>query len=67
MIYEGGKVQERQAIIAWIEYEVLDRPAPAATGGLMARRLHRAEYVNTVRDLLGVPFQPAPRSLCPGW
>ena len=49
------------AVAKWIDYEFareekLIQPDP---GRITARRLNRAEYNNTVRDLLGVDFQPA--------
>ena len=47
---------ERQAIGKWIETELarhtMTRPA-------LIRRLNRAEYNNTIRDLVGVDFHPA--------
>jgi hypothetical protein len=47
---------ERQAIGKWIETELarhtMARPA-------LIRRLNRAEYNNTIRDLVGVDFHPA--------
>ena len=36
-----------------------DRTAPADPGRVTIRRLNRAEYTNTVRDLLGVEFDAA--------
>ncbi len=51
---------ERERITAWVEAEVLgcdcNRPDP---GRVTLRRLNRAEYNNTIRDLVGVSFQPA--------
>jgi hypothetical protein len=51
---------ERQRLAKWIETEVFqcdcDHPDP---GGTPIRRLNRAEYNNTIRDLLGVDFKPA--------
>ena len=49
------------AVAKWIDDEFareekLIQPDP---GRITARRLNRAEYNNTVRDLLGVDFQPA--------
>jgi hypothetical protein len=52
---------DRKAAVRWIQAE-LDRAAAAATpaaGRVTARRLNRAEYNNTVRDLLGVDLKPA--------
>ena len=51
---------EREQIIQWIDTQVLrcdpNRPDP---GRVTIRRLNRAEYNNTIRDLLGVQFRPA--------
>ena len=51
---------ERERITKWIEAEVFncdcDNPDP---GRVTLRRLNRAEYNNTIRDLLGVYFHPA--------
>src|SRR3989454_6078250 len=51
---------ERELITAWIESEIFkcdcDHPDP---GRVTIRRLNRAEYNNTIRDLVGVSFQPA--------
>jgi hypothetical protein len=52
---------EAKAIENWIRKE-LDRADALATpnpGRVTARRLNRAEYNNSVRDLLGVDFHPA--------
>jgi mono/diheme cytochrome c family protein len=53
--------EELKAVIGWIEgqFERLDgliRPDP---GRVTARRLNRAEYNNTVRDLLGIDLRLA--------
>lgn len=52
---------ELKAVIGWIEseFERADRLAKPDPGRVTARRLNRAEYNNTVRDLLGVNFKPA--------
>ncbi len=52
---------ELKSVIAWIEREFdrADRLAKPEPGRVTARRLNRAEYNNTVRDLLGVNFRPA--------
>ncbi len=51
---------EREKIMKWIDLAVFavnpDRPDP---GRVTIRRLNRAEYNNTIRDLVGVDFQPA--------
>ncbi|MDX2041941.1 MAG: DUF1592 domain-containing protein [Acidobacteriota bacterium] len=52
---------ELKSVIAWLEAEFdrIDRSAKPDPGRVTARRLNRAEYNNTVRDLLGVNFKPA--------
>jgi hypothetical protein len=51
---------ERELIANWIESEIFKcdctHPDP---GRVTIRRLNRAEYNNTIRDLVGVKFQPA--------
>jgi len=51
---------ERDLIAGWIESEIFQcdcaHPDP---GRVTLRRLNRAEYNNTVRDLLGIGFKPA--------
>jgi len=51
---------EADLITRWIETQVFkfdcDHPDP---GRVTLRRLNRAEYNNTIRDLVGVNFQPA--------
>jgi cytochrome c553 len=37
-------------------YEKIDQSRPQDPGRIVARRLNRAEYANTIRDLLGVEF-----------
>jgi hypothetical protein len=52
--------QSVAAAIAWIDHTFPPvRAAEAAPGRVMARRLNRVEYNNTIRDLLGVPVRPA--------
>jgi hypothetical protein len=52
---------EVKPVLGWLETFVArrGRPLPADSGRLVVRRLNRAEYNNTVRDLLGVTFHPA--------
>jgi hypothetical protein len=52
---------EVKAVIGWIEGEFarVDKLVKPDPGRVTARRLNRAEYNNTVRDLLGVKFRPA--------
>ncbi|MEW6161549.1 MAG: DUF1587 domain-containing protein, partial [Verrucomicrobiota bacterium] len=51
---------EREKLIQWIDTVVFqtdcDQPDP---GRVTIRRLNRTEYNNTVRDLVGVSFNPA--------
>ena len=47
---------ERDAIGSWIETELGRHAAARPT---LIRRLNRAEYNNTIRDLVGVDFHPA--------
>ena len=53
--------EQRQAVATWLarELERIDRVTPPAPGRVTARRLNRAEYNNTIRDLLGVDVRPA--------
>jgi hypothetical protein len=52
--------KERERIVSWVDAELFpvnyDNPDP---GSVTIRRLNRAEYNNTVRDLLRVDFHPA--------
>jgi len=52
---------EKQAAVAWIKSETAkancEKPTPP--GRVTLRRLNRAEYNNTIRDLLGLDFKPA--------
>lgn len=52
---------QRQAVAAWLTSELarLDKTIPPNPGRVTARRLNRAEYNNTIRDLLGVDTHPA--------
>lgn len=52
---------QRQAVAAWLARELarIDRTTPPNPGRVTARRLNRAEYNNTIRDLLGVDVRPA--------
>lgn len=51
---------ERAQLVAWLKRELFTvdctRPDP---GRVTLRRLNRTEYNNTIRDLVGVDFQPA--------
>jgi hypothetical protein len=51
---------ELKPVLAWLEAFVERIESEAARADrVLIRRLNRAEYNNTVRDLLGVDFQPA--------
>jgi hypothetical protein len=50
--------EQRQLVANWIKYEVFGiDPQHPDPGRVTVRRLNRAEYRNTVRDLLGVEFE----------
>ncbi len=53
--------EEISAITAWLrsEFARQDRAAKPDPGRVTARRLNRAEYDNTIRDLLGIDLRPA--------
>ncbi|HEY3135220.1 MAG TPA: DUF1592 domain-containing protein [Blastocatellia bacterium] len=54
--------QELKSVIGWIEGEFKRTDTPATARGterVTVRRLNRAEYNYTVRDLLGVDLRPA--------
>ena len=60
---DGEQPSEAQGdtIVRWIDNE-LAKPVPYAAqdpGRVTIRRLNRAEYNNTIRDLIGVDFKPA--------
>src|SRR5439155_26426622 len=48
-------------VVSWISNSLtrLDCTAPKDPGRVTIRRLNRAEYNNTIRDLCGVDFKPA--------
>lgn len=52
---------EKAEIASWVEGKLLkvDCTAPKDPGRVTLRRLNRAEYNNTIRDLCGVDFRPA--------
>jgi mono/diheme cytochrome c family protein len=52
---------EVRKVVRWLETEFnqADVRAPIDPGSVTLRRLNRAEYNNTVRDLLGVDLKPA--------
>lgn len=54
------KPEERKLITDWFEAALnrVDPNAPKTAGRVVCRRLNREEYRRTVRDLLGVDFDP---------
>ncbi len=51
---------ERQALAAWVNTNILATMCSVSEPGrVVARRLNRSEYTNTIADLLGVPFDLA--------
>lgn len=50
---------EREAINAWINKRVVVGDGKRDPGRVTMRRLNRAEYNNTIRDLIGISFKPA--------
>jgi hypothetical protein len=52
---------ERATMTDWVETVLnkLDATGPRSPGRVVARRLNRFEYSNTIRDLLGVEFNAA--------
>ncbi|HXX94176.1 MAG TPA: DUF1592 domain-containing protein, partial [Planctomycetota bacterium] len=53
-------VEEREFLANWIEgaLDRADAAAPPDPGRVVLRRLNRIEYRNTIRDLIGVDFNP---------
>ena len=58
---EQPTMEERQQAVEWIEDKLyyVDCSLPADPGRVTIRRLNRAEYNNTIRDLVGIDFEPA--------
>jgi hypothetical protein len=54
-------VEQTKSVTAWLEAEFArqDRMVKPDPGRITARRLNRAEYNNTIRDLLGIDLKPA--------
>ncbi len=52
---------EKDAFLGWVENTMIkvDCTSPKDPGRVTLRRLNRAEYNNTIRDLCGVDFSPA--------
>ena len=57
---QPGK-DEREFVVAWVENTLtkIDCGSSKDPGRVTVRRLNRAEYNNTIRDLCGVDFKPA--------
>ncbi|WP_197443874.1 DUF1592 domain-containing protein [Maioricimonas rarisocia] len=53
--------EERQKIVDWLDHTLffVDCEAGPDPGRVTIRRLNRNEYNNTIRDLVGVDFEPA--------
>ena len=51
--------QDIANVLDWIAANTPEETIQPDPGRVTARRLNRAEYNNTVRDLLGVDFRPA--------
>jgi hypothetical protein len=56
-----SKPPDMPAIVSWLqtEFNRQDANVKADAGRIAARQLNRAEYNNTVRDLLGIDIRPA--------
>ena len=54
-------MEERQKALGWISDKLyyVDCSLPPDPGRVTIRRLNRAEYNNTIRDLVGIDFEPA--------
>lgn len=52
---------EREKLVAWLDAAMdrIDERAPRDPGRVTIRRLNRAEYNNTIRDLTGLDLRPA--------
>ncbi len=52
---------ERKVLVAWIDHTIntVDCGGPVSPGRVTLRRLNRHEYRNTIRDLLGIDYEPA--------
>lgn len=53
--------EQRQSVIDWLDtrLRVAERAAASSGGQVVLRRLNRAEYANTIRDLVGIEIDPA--------
>ena len=55
------QAEEREKVVAWLDHSLhfVDCTGGSDPGRVTIRRLNRAEYNNTIRDLVGVDFDPA--------
>ena len=55
------QAEEREKVVAWLDHALhfVDCTGGTDPGRVTIRRLNRAEYNNTIRDLVGVDFDPA--------
>ncbi len=58
---EQPSKEEREKAVDWIDAKLyfVDCDLPPDPGRVTIRRLNRAEYNNTIRDLVGIDFEPA--------
>ena len=58
--YDAPTLDERNQLVEWIDTRLnqLDCNGPQDPGWITLRRLNRDQYRNTIRDLLGIDFQP---------
>lgn len=56
---EQPSAEDRQAVVTWLDEQLrrIDCEGPVRPGRVTVRRLNRAEYTNTIRDLLGIEYQ----------
>jgi len=47
---------QRQVVLGWLQTVLGNADAVADPGRVTLRRLNRIQYINTIRDLLGVEF-----------
>ncbi len=58
---EQPTAEDRQQLIDWLDHTLfyVDCENDPDPGRVTVRRLNRVEYNNTIRDLIGIDFQPA--------
>jgi mono/diheme cytochrome c family protein len=52
-------VDEANQLASWLETQLAAAETAKRSNRVVLRRMNRAEYNNTIRDLMGVDFQPA--------